>query len=238
MASKRVTTAYLCPHGHLRTARPGMCPEHDVPLQQAASRCLNCGYAALQAGDCPMCGTRLASESQATQVAIGDVLGNGSMAGDLIKGAAAGVLGTLVMEQVTSWMYEYEDVRAREEYERVTQGKYVPDRTAEKIERTLGLTLTDAQRRTLAQSSHWAVGLAAGATYGLLRRRLRGAARGQGVLFGLAFWALFDEAFTTLMGVAEPPQMYPWQAHARGLAGHVAYGVVADTTLDVLDRVA
>lgn len=163
---------------------------------------------------------------------------NASIGGDVIRGAAAGVLGTLVMERVTSWMYEHEDPRAREEYERITGGKYVPQRTAEKIDGTLGLNLSEPQRKWLAQGSHWAVGLGAGATYAVLRRQLRGADRAQGLLFGLAFWALFDEAFTLLMGVADQPQHYPWQAHARGLVGHVAYGLVADTTLDVLDRVA
>ncbi|MCA1652498.1 MAG: DUF1440 domain-containing protein, partial [Acidobacteria bacterium] len=60
----------------------------------------------------------------------------------------------------------------------------------------------------------------------------------QGLLFGLMFWLGFDEIMTVAAGVARPPQQYPWQAHARGLVGHLAYGVVADTTLDVLDRVA
>lgn len=82
------------------------------------------------------------------------------------------------------------------------------------------------------------MGLTAGAVYAVLRRRLRGVDRAQDLLFGLAFWALSDEAFTVLRGVADPPQRYPWQAHARGLAGHLVYGVVAETTLDVLDRVA
>ena len=163
---------------------------------------------------------------------------SGSMRGDVVKGAVAGVVGTLAMQQVTSWMYQHEDPRAREEYERVTQGKYVPARTAETIDHALNLNLSDSQRKTLAQASHWVVGLAAGATYGILRRQIRGADRAQGLVFGIAFWAVFDEVFTTLAGVAEPPQQYPWQAHARGLAGHVVYGVVADTALDILDRVA
>lgn len=108
--------------------------------------------------------------------------GNGSIVGDVIKGAAAGALATAVMEQVTTWMWEHESAQAREEYEHVTQGKYVPERTAEKIERGLGLSLSDSQRKMLAQGNHWAVGLAAGALYALARRRIRGADRAQGLL--------------------------------------------------------
>lgn len=53
------TQAYLCPEGHLRTDRPGRCPEHDVELQAVTHRCPTCGYATLKAGDCPLCQTRL-----------------------------------------------------------------------------------------------------------------------------------------------------------------------------------
>lgn len=82
------------------------------------------------------------------------------------------------------------------------------------------------------------VGLTAGVLYALARRRIARAHSGQGLVFGLAFWLLFDEIMTVAAGLARPPQEYPCQAHARGLAGHVAYGIAADTTLDALDRVA
>ncbi len=39
---------------------------------------------------------------------------NGSLASDLIKGGIAGVAGTWVMGQVTSYMWEHEDPAARE----------------------------------------------------------------------------------------------------------------------------
>lgn len=81
-------------------------------------------------------------------------------------------------------MYEQEGPRAREAYERVTQGKYAPDLTAETIERSLALTLSHSQRRMLAQGSHWAVGVASGAAYAVIRRRFPRADRGQGLLFG------------------------------------------------------
>lgn len=101
-----------------------------------------------------------------------DAKRRGSMAVDLIKGAVAGAVGTWAIGKVTSYMYEHEDPPAREEYERVTGGKYVPDRTAEKIEKALGLDLSEGQRGLLAEASHWGLGLGAGATYALLRRRL------------------------------------------------------------------
>ncbi|MCA1561166.1 MAG: DUF1440 domain-containing protein, partial [Acidobacteria bacterium] len=137
-----------------------------------------------------------------------------------------------------SYMHQHESENARRRYEEVTGGRYVPERSAEKIESALRLELSEKHHKVLGQANHWMVGLLAGATYAVARRRVSGADGGQGLLFGLMFWLGFDEIMTVAAGVARPPQQYPWQAHARGLVGHLAYGVVADTTLDVLDRVA
>lgn len=49
---------------------------------------------------------------------------------------------------------------------------------------------------------------------------------------------LVDEAATPALGLTPGPTAFPWQTHARGLAGHLAYGVATETALDVLDRAA
>lgn len=85
---------------------------------------------------------------------------------------------------------------------------------------------------------HWAYGLGTASAYALLRRRAPVAAAGQGLLFGAVFSLMGDELFTAATGLAEPPQEYPWQAHARGFVSHLAFGLAADTTLDLLDRAA
>lgn len=163
---------------------------------------------------------------------------NRSIGWDIAAGVFAGSTATWVMGRVTSSMYEHESPEARRRYQEVTGGKSVPDRSAEKVESALGLELSEERHQALAQANHWMVGLAAGAAYALARRRVARADWGQGVLFGLVFWMTFDELFTVATGVARPPQDYPWQAHARGLVGHIAFGIVADSTLDILDRVA
>jgi hypothetical protein len=158
--------------------------------------------------------------------------------GHVLKGTLAGAAAMWAMEQVVSYMWDHEDPAAKQRYEQVTEGKYVPDRAAEKVQQTIGLDLTKEQKEQLAMGLHWGVGLTAGVTYALLRRRIPRVAAAQGLLFGLAFSALFDEGATVLFGLAKPPQEYPWQDHARGVVGHLLYGVVADTTLDLLDRAA
>jgi hypothetical protein len=158
--------------------------------------------------------------------------------GDVVKGAIAGFAGMKVMEQTTTFMYQHEDPAARQRYQEVTGGKYTPERTAEAVEEALHLNLSATQHKMLAMRSHQMVGLGAGIAYALARRRFGWADTGQGLLFGTLFALVFDEGLTPLFGFAEPPRSYPWQAHARGFAGHLAFGLTADTVLDALDAVA
>jgi hypothetical protein len=44
-------------------------------------------------------------------------------------------------------------------------------------------------------------------------------------------------AANALLRLTPGPAAFPWQTHARGLAGHLAFGVVADTPLDVAEAV-
>jgi hypothetical protein len=157
---------------------------------------------------------------------------------DLAKGLVVGVLATWAMEKVTGFLWEHENEEARKQYEEVTEGRYPPMRMAEKTNDLLNLGLSDDQRPYLAQGFHWSYGLGAASVYALLRRRVPVAAAGQGLLFGAAFSLVGDEIFTSATALAESPRQYPWQAHARGLAGHLAFGLVAHTALDLLDRAA
>jgi hypothetical protein len=56
-----------------------------------------------------------------------------------------------------------------------------------------------------------------------------------GLAFGTAFYLLMDEGAVYALGLTPGPTKFPWQTHARGLAGHLAFGAVASTALDVLE---
>jgi hypothetical protein len=47
-----------------------------------------------------------------------------------------------------------------------------------------------------------------------------------------------DEGVVPALGLAGGPTEYPWQAHARGLVGHLVLGAVTHATLELLDQVA
>jgi uncharacterized membrane protein YagU involved in acid resistance len=78
--------------------------------------------------------------------------------------------------------------------------------------------------------------------YGLLRsqRRNGNPARhlAEGAAFGAAVWLLVDEAANVALGLTPGPAKFPWQAHARGLAGHLTLGLVTEGVLQAADRAA
>lgn len=63
-------------------------------------------------------------------------------------------------------------------------------------------------------------------------------ARPEGLLYGLELFLVQDEGLNPILGTSGGPTEYPWQAHARGLVGHLVLGAVTHATLNVLDQVA
>ncbi len=155
---------------------------------------------------------------------------------DLALGAAAGVAATWVMGQATTYLYEHEDPLAREREDSARGGKTAYGVAAEKVAGAMGRPLSDQQRAKLGAGIHWALGAGAGAAYAALRRRVPYMDAGQGLAFGATFFALMDEGANTALHLTPPPSAFPWQAHARGLAAHLVFGLVTDTVLDVADR--
>jgi hypothetical protein len=160
----------------------------------------------------------------------------GSLASELAKGILAGVVATWMMERVTTYLYEHENPEARRREDDARQGKHAYAVAAEKTASLIGVQLSDEQQQTLGMVYHWGLGLGAGAVYAALRRRVDWLESGRGTAFGFLFFILVDEVLNIALGLTPPPQAYPWQAHARGLAGHLTYGVVADTALNALNR--
>lgn len=155
---------------------------------------------------------------------------------DIALGAAAGLAATWAMDRVTTYLYEHEDADAREREDAARGGRTAYEIAAEKAAAAVGRELTRNRRATLGSGLHWALGATAGAAYALLRHRVPHIDYAQGLAFGTGFFALVDEGANTALGLTPPPGEFPWQAHGRGLAGHLVFGLVADTLLDAADR--
>ena len=77
-------------------------------------------------------------------------------------------------------------------------------------------------------------GVIPAAVYGALRDRVGILGALRGLIFGAMTFVAGDEYAGPKLGIAAPPSMYPWQAHGRGLAAHLAFGAATDAALRVL----
>ena len=159
-----------------------------------------------------------------------------SLGRELLKGAIAGAIATFVMGKVTTLLYEHEDPEARRTEDRARGNRTAYGVAAEKAAALLGTSLEEEQRQRLGLAIHWALGVGTGALYAGLRDHFDRLDMGYGLAMGTAFWGVVDEGLTPAMGLTPGPAEFPWQTHARGLAGHLSYGVVTNGTLRVLDR--
>lgn len=154
---------------------------------------------------------------------------------EAMKGAAAGVIGTVVMDLFTWNMYRRESsaTYAREKAAQA-EGKWVGHVAAEKLAKKLGKEPSARGLYAAGKGIHFMLGIGPAVAYALLRQRNPRVATGLGALFGLAVFILNDELAAPAAGLASGPKKYPWQAHLRGLVGHLAFGIATEAALNAL----
>jgi hypothetical protein len=155
---------------------------------------------------------------------------------DMLKGAVAGVAATWLMNKATTWMYDREAEEVRKKEDEARGGGTAYGNAAGKVASALDVELTDSQRKAAGTALHWVLGTTAGAAYGVARNRWPSIARAGGLPFGVGFFLTVDEMLNPLLGFTPGPQAFPWQAHARGLGGHVVFGLATEGVLQALDR--
>ncbi|HVV17256.1 MAG TPA: DUF1440 domain-containing protein [Polyangia bacterium] len=159
------------------------------------------------------------------------------IATDLALGIAAGAGAGWLMTRATTMVYGHESRAVRDRESAARGGKTASEIAAEKLARLMRVQLEPEQSEKAGRAVHWSIALGAGATYAVLRRRVRWVGRGGGLLFGTLFFLFGDELMNTALGLTPGPRAFPWQAHARGLIGHLVYGAATDAQLRLADRV-
>ena len=155
----------------------------------------------------------------------------------LAKGLVAGVVATaaLVATREALWRMESEALRAHELSLRDGVEASGFQKPVHAVADKYGVLLDKEEEQRAAKAVAWGAGIAGVTAYAFARERWPAARAGHGLAFGLTVWAVEDETLIPLAGMARPPQDYPWQAHARGLAAHAAYGLAAETALSAMD---
>ncbi len=159
------------------------------------------------------------------------------VAGDLLMGALAGVVGVWALDRLDWFLMDREPERARRQTRLARPDGQDPAHViANRAARAVGARLSPGQPHPTGLAVHYGLGVMMGAAYAALRLRVGAVGAGRGVPFGLAMFALQDEGLNTLLGTGGPPVRYPWQTHARGAVAHALFGFVTDAVLRLLSR--
>lgn len=156
---------------------------------------------------------------------------------DIAYGVVGGAIGTVVMGEVTNFLYRFESKdkkKKEEELRREPPYEVMAERLAKNV---FGTDLSKQTKSKFGQVAHWGYGLAWGGIYGAMRNGVPSLSRAAGLPFGIAFWAIGDEALNAALKLTPPPQAFPMDAHVRGLVGHLMYTATADGVCRILQRV-
>jgi putative membrane protein len=158
---------------------------------------------------------------------------------DIAIGAVGGLIGTVVLEKISSTLYERENLQAKTRENELLASGDPPMQLANRIsDDVLRLNLPDEKKEKLAMGIHYAFGAIAGAMFGVVAPRAPFLSTGFGALYGTLFWIVGDEIGMPIMGISKPSQDYPWQTHARAWTAHVGYGAAVVGTFRLANRVA
>ncbi len=158
----------------------------------------------------------------------------------LVRGAVAGVLGTVAMDGL--WYARYRREGGREPFvswevtPEITDWEQAPApaRMGRKlIEGATGRDVPVARAAAVNNVMHWSYGTSWAAGYGLLTAAAgRPRAWWHGLAFGTVVWAS-DYVTLPLAGVYEPIWRYDVPTLWKDLSAHLVFGAVADGALRV-----
>lgn len=152
-----------------------------------------------------------------------------------VRGAIAGFVATWLMDQVTTGLASSQsEADKRAEEAAMPDGRSSVGNLVARLEEATGTTL-DRDRRDLASAAiHYALGVVPGALYGALGGRSSRIGTADGLLYGMALWALNDEFLNAKLGLSGPVDAYPMSTHTRGAVGHAVLGTTTDTVVRLL----
>lgn len=150
---------------------------------------------------------------------------------DLALSAAAGYIGTKVVEPVSMKLYELEPAAARQREDAARPGP--PYRVAaEKLTKLVSFELSEQQLDRLSLAFHYGLAAQWAPLYPLLRRRAGLDPVAAGLVTGAAMSVVADELMTPAFGFSAPNLDYPLVTHARGFAAHQAFGLAVAAIIE------
>ena len=150
-----------------------------------------------------------------------------------------GFVATQVLDVVSHLLYVGLDKQIIADEERARGNKQAFEVAVQKIAAIFGRELTESEMKFWGWKFHRSFGMAGALQFMQLRKAIPAVGYGYGIPYGIAFWALADEFGIWAAGLVPGPQKFSWQSHARGLVGHMVWGMAAELTArsyDMIDK--
>ena len=153
-----------------------------------------------------------------------------------IKGAVAGTVGVWAMDVVTWFLYRKQSkVTIAREKETRKFGKDPAHAAARHVARLAGSDAAKTEPNAGGIFIHYLLGIGPGILYANLRHTTPAVTAGTGAVWGAGVSLVTDLVAGRLLRLTGPQRDYPWQAHARGVVGHVTLGVTTHAVLKALE---
>jgi uncharacterized membrane protein YagU involved in acid resistance len=144
---------------------------------------------------------------------------------NLAVGALAGIIGGFALAGAAQSIYSLTSAaKIAEETAIEPRDPFIV--LAEKLEKLTGRHLDESQKKIFEQCAATALGATAGVSYAWLASKWNLNWLLGGLVFGGIFWAVEDEGISPLLGLVGNNTKYPLEAHVRGLAAHIVFGIV------------
>jgi hypothetical protein len=152
----------------------------------------------------------------------------------LLGATVAGLGATLMMEYVSSFLYERHSQRTREREEQLRTG--MPTSVlVRKLARAAGRELDDQTAERLGMVLHYAFGASGGPAAQLLVSRGTDPLKA-GMAVAAAMELAVDQAANTALGLTAPTWRFPLITQARAVLAHGAYGAALGLMLAAGDN--
>jgi hypothetical protein len=172
------------------------------------------------------------------------MMNGASVAGILVRGAVAGVVGTTAMTALQELVIKLRkhttvdiDTMGHEETDPWSKAP-APARVGRLIvEGVFGKEVPPERIPLFTNVMHWGFGTTMGPMYAVAERALGGTRILGGPLFGLGVWA---QSYATLvpLGLYKPPWRYPAKSIAKDVSYHLVYGTGTAAGYAVLRRLS
>ncbi|MGI8811641.1 MAG: DUF1440 domain-containing protein [Pyrinomonadaceae bacterium] len=153
-------------------------------------------------------------------------------AGDVARGAVAGLVGGLVASFVmTQFQSLLTAIAETEEKSKKKNGGDEPStvKAAIKIsENIFDHDLTKSEKEPAGEVVHYAMGATSGLIYGIAAEIEPIATAGAGLSFGTAVWLFADDIVVPALGLSKSVTEYPLSTHAYALSSHLVYGLTTE----------